>query len=231
MKKFAFAIFMVVMNNLNAQDSLRIFIEAGRPVGEVLTADKIYQYPNFAKGKIIFKDGSKSEARLNYNYLNGEIEFINPRGDTLAIAKEQMFNIGKVYIDTDYFVYDRGYMQKIVENASGKLLKKQTLDVLKREKIGAYNQSSSTSAIDSYNSFTDDHGVFTPNLIIRENITLILKTEYFFGDQYNLVLPATKKNIVKLFPSKKHLINTYLKQNTVNFKNEADLKKLFKSVS
>ena len=74
-----------------AQDSGTIFIAADKNVSEVLTPEKIYHYPQFTNGKIFFRDGTTSQARLNYNYLNGEIEFITQEKDTLAIAKEQMY--------------------------------------------------------------------------------------------------------------------------------------------
>jgi len=230
MRKTAFAIYIVLMNITYAQDSTQIFIEAGKTVSDVLTPQKIYHYPQFINGKIFFRDGTTSEAQLNYNYLNGEIEFIAPNRDTLAIAKEQMLNIKKVVIDTNFFFYNRGYLQEVMESQVGRLLKKQIFDVVKREKIGAYNQPTSTSAIESYGSFTDNYGVFSPNLKIKENITLVLKTDYFFSDHYNLFLPANKKNLYKAYPSKKDQIDKYLEQNSVDFKNPADLKKLFASI-
>lgn len=230
MRAFAFAAFLLLTNSLLAQDSTVIFIQADRTVSEVLTPDKIYEHPQFVKGKIFFRDGSLTEALLNYNYLNGEVEFISNQKDTLAIAKQQMLNIKRVEINDHIYFYDRGYLEQVQENAIGKLLKKQMYDVIKREKIGAYNQPTSTSAIESYGSFTDNYGSFSPNLKVKENITLALRSLYYFGDKYNVFLPATKKNLLKSFPSKKRQIETYLKQHPVNFKSAEDLKTLLSSL-
>ena len=227
MRITALTILIVLTKFASAQDSTTIFIAADQYASEVLTPQKIYRYTQFINGEIFFRDGSMSDAPLNYNYLYGEIEFISPKNDTLAIAKDQMLNIKKVVIGSNTFFYNRRYVELVMENTVGRLLKSQMFDVVKREKIGAYDQPSSTSAIDSYGSFVANFGeVPVLDLKVRENITLVLKTEYFFGDQYNLLLPANKKNIYKAYHSKQDRIDKYLGENYVNFKNPDDLKKL-----
>jgi uncharacterized protein (UPF0216 family) len=224
MKKLLLVILAFYSTGIHSQDSLTIFIAADREVSEVLTPQKIYKYSEFKAGKIIFRDGSFAENNFNYNYLNREIEFIEK--DTLAIAKNQMLNIRFLTVDKDTFFYDRGYLQQIIRTPSAKLLQKQKLAVTKREKIGAYNLATETSAIDSYGSYTDNFGVLTPHLKIRENITLVLKTDFYFADRFNTFLPANKKNLQKLFPNKTRQIDNYLKAHYINYKNAEDLKKL-----
>ncbi len=227
MRITALTILIVLTKFASAQDSTTIFIAADQYASEVLTTQKIYRYPQFINGEIFFRNGATSDAPLNYNYLYGEIEFISPKNDTLAIAKDQMLNIKKVVIGSNTFFYNRRYVELVMENTVGRLLKSQMFDVVKREKIGAYDQPSSTSAIDSYGSFVANFGeVPVLDLKVRENITLVLKTEYFFGDQYNLLLPANKKNIYKAYHSKQDRIDKYLGENSVDFKNPDDLKKL-----
>jgi hypothetical protein len=226
MKTIIFFVFTFMAQFACAQDST-IFIAADQYVSEVATPARIYHYPNFKIGKIFFRNNTITDARLNYNYLNGEVEFISPNNDTLAISKEQMLNIARVIIDTSTFFYNKGYLELVAQNSVGRLLKKQQFDVLKREKIGGYGQPSSTSAIESYGSFKESYGTRQFNLKVRENITLVLKTNYFFGDQYHEVLPATKKNIYKVYPAKKEVIDSYLKENEVDFKKPEDLKRIF----
>ena len=230
MKIITLSVFILLAQFASAQDST-IFIAADQYVSEVATPDRIYHFPNFTEGKIFFRNNTITDARLNYNYLNGEIEFISPRNDTLAISKEQMLNIERVIIDTSTFFYNKGYLELVEQSAVGKLLKKQMFDVVKREKIGGYGQPSSTSAIESYGSFADNNSPREFNLKVRENITLVLKTNYFFGDQYHMVLPANKKNIYKVYRSKKELIDSYLKENVVDFNKPEDLKKIFDFLS
>ena len=112
----------------------------------------------------------------------------------------------------------------------GKILKKQDYRVSKREKIGGYEQPSSTNAIESYSSFTSADGSILTSLIVKENITLKRVKLYFFGDEYNTFLPANKKNLLRLYPKNKAQLQSYLNKNEVDFNSEADLKKLIASL-
>ena len=230
MKIITLCVFVLLAQFACAQDST-IFIAADQYVSEVATPEKIYHYPNFIVGKIFFRNNTVSDARLNYNYLNGEIEFISPNNDTLAISKKQMLDIERVVIDTSTFFYNDGYLELVAQSAVGRLLKKEMYVVFKREKIGGYGQPSSTSAIDSYGSFQESYGTRQYNLKVRENITLVLRTNYFFGDQYHVMLPANKKNLYKVFRSKKDSIDSYLAANNVDFGKPDDIKKLFTFLS
>lgn len=229
MKKLLLVMLFLYSAVVHSQDSLTIFISADQQVSEVLTPKRIYKYSEFKPGRIIFKDETFADDKFNYNYVNGEIEFI--QRDTLAISKEQMLNIRFLTLDHDTFFYNKGYFQQLMQTSAGRLLKKQMLVVSKREKIGAYNQPSQTSAIESYGSFTDNYGVFTPNLKIHENITMILRNDYYFADRFNTFLPVNKRNLQKLFPNKKRQIDEYLQLHPVNFKNAEDLQRLLASLN
>ncbi len=215
---------------LHAQDSTVLFIPAGRSISEVATPKKIYRFPDFTKGKVYFRDSKITSGSLNYNYLIGEIEFIAANGDTLAIVKDQALNIKRIEIDSSVFYYNGDYLEEVANFESGKIAKRQHYRLLKREKIGAYGQPSSTSAIESYSSFTGDDGIMAPKLIVRENVTLFKPVQYFIGDEFNTFLPATKKNILSLHPKNKKQIESYLRTNDVDFKNLEHLKKLFASL-
>jgi hypothetical protein len=226
MKLIALTITIFIAHVLPAQRPVKILIPAGSNLSDVITPTLEFLNKDFKPGRLTFKDNTHNDTKLNYNMLNGEIMFINPGGDTLAIAKEQMLNINRVIIDTASFMYDKGYLQIVLENKEGSLAKKQQYRVLSKEKIGGYNMPSSTSSIDSYTRFED--GRNNPHsLTVRENITLQLKTDYYIGDQYNLHILVNKKNLEKIFFKKRDQLETYLKQHTVDFKNEDDLKALF----
>ncbi len=225
MQNMLLALAILIPLHFYAQDSTRLFIPAGKTLAEAVPREKIYQFANFSDGEIKFRDGSITRAKLNYNFLNGEIEFLAPQGDTLAIIKEQMLNIKQIHIDSNYFYFNNGYLRELMSIPDGKLLKREQYKVWKREKIGAYDQPSSTSAIESYSSFVID-GQFQPNLKVMQNVTLVKGSEYYFGNQYLSFLRATKKNLLKTFPKKKEQIENYLKTNEVDFNKEQDLTKL-----
>ncbi len=227
MKYFIYFFWLLYVNNNFAQDSARFLIKADHFVYEVLTPEKIYQYPKFSRGKINFRYETSTEALLNYNYLNGEIEFINSNNDTLAIAEHQMLNIQLILLNKDTFYYHKGYLQQVLQTRVGIFAKRLMLVVLKREKLGAYNQPASTTNVESMEYFRDYYGSITTTMKVRENITMVYRNEFFIGDNYYSFLPANKKNLLKLFPSRKAILNNYLRENEVDFKNSGHLKKLF----
>jgi len=225
--KIVFCFLLLCSGKVFAQDSSRILIKADQYISDVLTPEKIYKYQNFSRGKIFFKDKTSNEALLNYNYLNGEIEFINRNNDTLAIAEHQMLNIQHVVLNKDTFYYDNGYLQQVLKTPAGRVAQRQMLVILKKEKLGAYNQPTSTTNAESMVVFRDYYGsTSTHNLKVRENITMAFVNQFYFGDHYSF-LPASKKNLLKFFPSKKEVLNNYFRENDVDFKNSADLQKLF----
>ena len=227
MKTFYCFFVLLYVNNNFAQDSSRILIKSDQLISDVLTTEKIYQYPKFSRGKIIFRDHRSTEAMLNYNYLNSEIEFIGPKNDTLAIAKHQQPTIQKIILNTDTFYWDKGYIQQILQTPLGKLARRSTLVVLTKELVGAYDRPTTTTKAETIASFRDYFGSTTVSSIKgRENITLVYKNEFFWGDKYDLFLSANKNNLIKLWPSKKEMINKYVKENNIDFKKGDDLKKL-----
>jgi hypothetical protein len=229
MKFVTLAITLFVIQSIFAQDSSRVFLPAGTTMPQITPSVK-YRFPQFKQGKVLLYDNSVYEVRLNYNYFNGEVMFIDPAGDTLAIANDLMLNLKRVTIDTTSFLYNKGYKQVVLENASGSLLKKQQYKMVSKEKMGAYNMGSEADAVDSYSSFVDSRNR-SHTLAIRENITLQLNTDYFVGDQFKLVLPVNRRNLEKIFFKKKNELEKYLKEHVVDFKNENDLKAMFIAVT
>lgn len=225
MKFIIAAITLFFTHTLAAQDSTRIFLGVGARISDIDNAKK-YRFKEFKQGSILFNDNLINNGLLNYNFLNGEIMFIAGNGDTLAIADEQMLNIKRVTIDTINFVYNKGYLELMLENKSGALARKQQYFVVSREKIGGYNIASETSSIDSYSSFTDRQDN-KHNLVVRENISLRLKTDYYIGDAYKLFLPLNKKNLNKIFFKKRKELDNYLKEHDVDFNKEKDVMSLF----
>jgi hypothetical protein len=132
---------------------------------------------------------------------------------------------GLFALGNDLFYYDNGYVKLIKDNNTIKLAAKQTLKVSGKNKIGAYNTASTTSAIDSYSSLTIDHKNY--NLIPRQDITLTKKTEYYFGDKYNHFVLVNKKNIVRMYSKQEGAVTAYLKENNVDFNKPEDIEKLF----
>ena len=215
-------ILLVCCCSAHAQDST-IIIKAGTSFNESVSITDLYEYPQFVYGKVFFRPGDSSAARLNYNRFLDEMHFIDLKGDTLNIAYPGTIKF--IRISNDLFYYDNGYVKLIKDNNTIKLAAKQTLRMSGKNKIGAYNTASTTSAIDSYSSLTIDHKNY--NLTPREDIKLTKRTDYYFGDKYNHFVLANKKNILRLYPKQEGAVTAYLKENNVDFNNREDIEKLF----
>ena len=204
-----------------AQDSI-IVIKAGTSVNESIAVTNLYQYPQFIFGKVFYRSGDSSGGKLNYNKLLDEMHFIDFKGDTLTIANPGTVKF--IRVNNDVFYYDDGYMKLVREINGIKLAVKHSLRVSGKNKTGAYNMQSPTSAIDSYGSLFDQRGKY--NLVPREDVTLTKKTQYYFGDKYNQFTWALKKNLLRQYSKQSRALNAYLKDNDIDLNKMEDLEKL-----
>jgi hypothetical protein len=219
-------IILIGYTDLCAQDSTFVTIKTGQNVKDVLTTSDIYHYPQFTNGKVFLRDGSMAIGKMNYNRLYGQMLFINPIGDTLALADEK--NIKFIVIDRDTFYYEGGYLRLMANSGVVKLTQKQIWVLADIRKIGTHNRPTTTVAVTSFSSYTDGRDAAkSKDLIMNEDVVLRKETQYYFGDKYNLFVPASKKGLLQLFPKEQQEIDNYLKENKVNFNKKDDVEKLY----
>ena len=212
-------------SNLSAQDSTIVTIKAGNRIKDVLTPADIFYYPQYTSGKVFLRDGSKATARMNYTRLFDQMLFIDPHGDTLALANEKTFKF--IAVDQDTFYFDEGYVRLIANNGGVKLAEKQIWVIADERKIGSHNRSTSTVAVTSLKSYSDEGTrAKSYDLLINEDVVIRKETHYYFGDEYNHFVRAGKKKLLLLFPKEELRIENYLKENKVNFDKKDDLEKL-----
>ena len=182
-----------------AQSRQTIRIKPGADAKEALLKE-LYRFPQFLYGKAYFLNGDVSGAKMNYNYLNESMEFINARGDTLAIADAAA--VAYVSIGADTFYYDKGFLEK--KGGSGKttVAVKQKLSLADVQKIGALGIPSSTTNIESKESYTDKRYM----LSINEELVFSKQTTYYLRKEAGSFVAATKKNLLKLYPEQKRNI-------------------------
>ncbi len=207
---------------LFAQNKTSVTVKAGSKISDVFTAPDIFYYPEFIKGRVYFKDGTTSSGKLNYSLLVDQIQFIDPKGDTLSLANQTTIQV--ICIEEDSFFYDKGYLRLVVGNRLLKLAEKKIWEVVETQRMGAFNTPTSTASINSQ-AFYNVNGT-TYNLVLNEELVLRKVTLYYFLDSNNRMVPAGKKNLLKLFPKEQRRIETYLKDNAVDFTNRNDLEKI-----
>ena len=225
--KLLLLLFFILMGytDLSAQDSTYVTIKSGTRVEEVLTSDDIYHYPQFIKGEVFFKGGTRAAAKMNYSRLFDQMLFIDYKGDTLALAEEKTIKF--IAVDQDTFYYDEGYVRIVADNEFVKLAEKQVWVVANIRKTGTHNSSTSTAGITSVSTFRHGNDAIRNPLTLNEDIVLRKETQVYFGDEYDHFARAGKKGILRLFHKKQRSIESYLKENKVNFDKKDDLEKLY----
>ncbi len=196
-------------------------INPGQKITEVILNKDIYLYPNFIQGVVYKRDDRFSNARLNYNSLLGEMQFINPAGDTLSLADENI--IKSIVVKNDTFYYDKVCLKLVADYGEVKLASRQFIDFANRQKIGGHGELTSAS-LKTYTAIVGD--IDTKELIPNEILTLAKYQAFFVGDKFNHFKVVNKKNLLEIFGNKEKELQKYLKENSVNFYNEEDIKKL-----
>ena len=205
-----------------SQHEVKVYkVNPGEKVSDALLSNGgLYQYPKFTQGQVYYKGGNNGSGLLNYNRLTGEMQFIDPKGDTLTLDNEK--EIDTVVIGPDTFYYFQGYLQKVAEFSA--MVTKQTyLEMSNREKVGAFG-TVAQNAIDTHTTIVTNQGF--KSVIAQEILTYREQTIYFIGDRFGNFKQMNKKNVLYLYSKKEKEVSAYLKDNPVNFQKEADVQRL-----
>lgn len=216
-KLFFICSILCISAALSAQKGKAFTVPAGSSVEACIpTADR-YRYAEFTLGKVLFKDGKKTDAKLNYNFLAKEMEYLQEK-DTLAIANEN--EILQIVVAGDTFLIDKGYLELIF---SGKVMvaTKQYYNLKEVQKKDSYGTAGSSSATDSYSSIQANGKTYS--LITNEDRVYQKMSEYYIANGPGGFVPFTKKKVMQLFPQEKDAIQDYLKSNKINFDSRDDL--------
>ncbi len=209
--------------SLHAQNPKDIIVNPLKDDTSQLT-NKIFKYKEYKDGMVIFNDSKFVAAKMNLNLLSDKILFINPKSDTLVLAKPETFRM--VTIETDTFYYhDNKYLEKLTHYSEGNLVVSQTIKLIGREKKGAYGTYSATSSINSNTTFTSDDQIIN-YLGVDENAIFRITEIFYISDKFNNFFNANKKNFYKMFFNHEKEIKDFLNLNKINFTKSEDLKNL-----
>jgi len=103
----------------SAQKRKTFKVNPGQKIVEVTSKADIYSFPDFIDGTVYLKDETFSNAKLNYNSLFGETQFINSKGGTLSLAEEKITS--SIVIKTGTFCYENVYMKLVADYGEVKL--------------------------------------------------------------------------------------------------------------
>jgi len=171
-----------------------------------------YSNAHFADGTVYMRNDNFAKARMNYNALLEEMQFIDPKGDTLSLDNEETFRL--VVIGADTFYFDKVYLKLQKSIGDIRLACHDKFVLSNRQKMGGMGEVTSAS-VDTYN--TVSAGNYFKELVAKEIITLAKERTYFIGDRFNHFKQASRKTVLELFPDKEKEVKAYLKEHQPNF--------------
>src|SRR6478609_4674249 len=183
-KQFVHLILFIFLfsSSVIAQPKNFITVKAGHTIKQSLSPGELYLYPQFPQGTAFLKNGKVATVPLNYNRFLDEVQFINTKGDTLSLNNAE--DVQLISIGNDTLFYSNGFVKLVSTAGDVKLAMKQTLNLVSKEKVSdGYGSTSSTSAIDVYDSYADQ--VKNYNIRVMENMVLENRTQYYLGNEKN----------------------------------------------
>lgn len=224
MKKSQLTVVILLLTSLSgwAQFGETIRVKTG----EKLPTREKYLYPEFSQGTVFYRDGrAPGSARLNFNLLEREIQFLTPRGDTLALAEEQ--TIRQIKLRDEAYVYDQNGNILTLLGSYGDvaLAVDHSLKIANVDKEGGYGMSSGASSIRTYSSYPTGTGA-TARLEQKGDVVFSHQRVLVLINKNNLAFPASRKSILKMYPRQKSAIDDYVREHSVQFNDPDELKRL-----
>ncbi|HMI08246.1 MAG TPA: hypothetical protein VK528_11910 [Flavobacterium sp.] len=156
----------------------------------------------------------KSKAYMRYNTFNDEFEFINTKGDTLILDKIE---------DYSSIIFTEGnkkYLLTAYTNTKNKLYYGYLINLYEKNGYGLFQKEN----INFY------EGKKARTTLEKDMPSRYSKTDdtYFFKNKELGIseFPDGKKDLIKLFPDKKAAIEAFVKENKIDFDQQADMIKI-----
>ena len=194
-------------------------VHAGQSLSEV----SYYLFPFFKDATVKFKNGGELVSKLDFNMLICQIQFIDPKGDTLNLVKLE--DINEIDFDSTTFFYEDGYYQVLAKNeiAGLAVLRKVSYEPIKIGALGLRNHSG--TGTEEEGSFVHKSG--DKELTLNEDVDITRETTFFLIASNGEKTKANRPGFLKMFSKNNELIKSYIKENKPDFNKESDLKKLF----
>lgn len=204
----------------------RIYIKGGNSAWENFMKE-IYMYPVFEKGIVEYKNGQRFKSVMNYNKVLGTIEFIDEKGDTLSMTGEE--TIRSISIGDDVYKFNPLCVVTVKANENVTLYKREVVRIADKLKTGGYGIPNSTGTIESIDRI--DTRVNYNQIELNESLLISKATTFYIENRKGEILPASRKNILNLYPKHEEAIRAHIKAKALDLNNEDALVELADFIS
>ena len=217
-------ILLVIQTGILAQTPQTITLDNNKVYAKDIKPELQYLFPDFQKGRIILKDRKVINCQLNYNFLLDEVLYIDENGTKMALANLQ--DILQIFIGNRLFITtSKGYFE-VIEREPISLVYKWTCNIIEKGKEGAMGLVSDAPSIYQMNQISFD--ARTWKLDVDNKAIVSVEVIPYLKIKSKCVPVKGVKDFLKAFPGKSSEIKLYIVQNPVDFKKEADLRRLTK---
>lgn len=206
-----------------AQKQKFFTVQPGENIYDVVPKHDVYEYSDFLPGYVIFKNGVRSSAKFNYNFVHEDIQFISSKGDTLVIANAE--EVKSVTIGKDEYYYTPNRFVKLdTVVGEARIGIAGFFTTVNRKRLSAYG-STIDGGVDSYGSYIVPANTKL-NLVPNVVTTVAYRKAMFIGNRFNYFVPVSKKNIFSFYPDKEQQLRKFLNDNNIDFTSREDVVKL-----
>jgi hypothetical protein len=184
-----------------------------------------YVFNQFMEGQVKLKSGETYSQVLNYNILTGEFIF-NKDGKYLAIQKPE--DVDTVYIDNRKFVPADKKFYEVLSNTPAPLFIEFTYVIKQPGTSTGYGATTTTSAASSYTSLVNSGGAY--DLKLPDDFKVVPGYSYLILKDGKYQKANNLKQLYKIFPDKKALIDDLIKKNNTNFSKREDVVTLINGI-
>lgn len=191
----------------------------------VLSAQQ-YMFRHFKKATVRFRNGTRTEALVNYHYLDGQLRFLNPGGDTLVFTAKYL--IDRVEASGRTFLLTENLDMEVIA-VSGRF----------QLAMSVRPEARGTRLSHSGQQFSASMGNTVPGSLMVTNQDgqfqwqnnapghdWGVKTSFFLIDQNKITHRASRRSFMKVFSRERRRVARFIRENRVDFRREADLQTL-----
>ncbi|HHU25488.1 MAG TPA: hypothetical protein GXZ56_02560 [Bacteroidales bacterium] len=198
---------LLITTSLHAQETIRI---------------SHYLFPDFQPGVVLMKNGTRNNAKLNYNTASEEMVF-DKNGELLALSDLILPQIDTVYISSEKFIrVNNKFMKIIIDEPEISLFVEHKCRIIPPGKPAAYGGTSQTSSVTSYSSIMAGGRVYS--LKLPDDYKVIPYNVFWVNRNGKLQSFSNIGQLKKIYRDKKKVIADYLKKNDVEMTDEKSVK-------
>ncbi len=182
-----------------------------------------YLFPEFTKGTILMKTGTKQDIMLNYNSLTAEMVF-EEKGQKLAIGNEAKLKIDTIFIHNRKFVVVNNTFLELLHHADFLVYAEHKCRLTMPGSPVGYGGTSHTASVTSLSSLNTDGRFY--QLKLPNDYQTNAYTHYWIKKNGKMTEVANMRQLRRLYSNKRAEYNTFTNQHDVSFEDTGSIVQL-----